>query len=48
MRVIDSSPMFGFSVGQDRKNVTKYVPQLGPRRYYASDRDYYLKMTAEM
>ncbi len=38
-----ASPMFGFSVGQDRKNVTKYLPQLGQGGTTLPDRDYYLK-----
>ena len=38
-----ASPMFGFSVGQDRKNVTKYVPQLSQGGTTLPDRDYYLK-----
>lgn len=37
------SPMFGFGVSQDRKNVTKYVPQLGQGGTTLPDRDYYLK-----
>ncbi|MEJ7558468.1 MAG: M13 family metallopeptidase [Pedobacter sp.] len=35
-------PMFGFSVGQDRKNVTKYLPQLSQGGTTLPDRDYYL------
>jgi len=38
-----SSPMFGFSVGQDRKNVKKYLPSLGQGGTTLPDRDYYLK-----
>lgn len=38
-----ASPMFGFGVGQDRKNVTKYLPQLGQGGTTLPDRDYYLK-----
>ena len=37
------SPMFLFGVSQDRKNVTKYVPQLGQGGTTLPDRDYYLK-----
>ena len=37
------SPMFSFGVGQDRKNVTKYLPQLGQGGTTLPDRDYYLK-----
>ncbi|TDQ06914.1 M13 family metallopeptidase [Pedobacter metabolipauper] len=36
-------PLFGFSVGQDRKNATKYLPQLGQGGTTLPDRDYYLK-----
>lgn len=35
-------PMFGFGVGQDRKNVTKYLPQLSQGGTTLPDRDYYL------
>ncbi|RZK65044.1 MAG: M13 family peptidase, partial [Pedobacter sp.] len=35
-------PMFGFSVGQDRKNVIKYLPQLSQGGTTLPDRDYYL------
>jgi putative endopeptidase len=35
-------PMFGFSVGQDRKNVVKYLPQLSQGGTTLPDRDYYL------
>jgi len=38
-----AAPMFGFGVGQDRKNVTKYVLQLGQGGTTLPDRDYYLK-----
>lgn len=38
-----ASPMFGFSVSQDRKNVNKYLPQLGQGGTTLPDRDYYLK-----
>lgn len=37
------SPMFGFSVGQDRKNVTKYMVNISQGGTTLSDRDYYLK-----
>jgi len=37
------SPMFGFGVGQDRKNVTKYLPQISQGGTTLPDRDYYLK-----
>ncbi|QNK61963.1 M13 family metallopeptidase [Pedobacter sp. PAMC26386] len=37
------SPMYNFSVGQDRKNVTNYVVQLGQGGTTLPDRDYYLK-----
>lgn len=36
-------PMFGFGVGQDRKNVTKYVVNISQGGTTLSDRDYYLK-----
>jgi len=38
-----SSPMFGFGVSQDRKNVKKYLPSLGQGGTSLADRDYYLK-----
>lgn len=37
------SPLFGFFVGQDRKQVTKIVPQLSQGGTTLPDRDYYLK-----
>jgi putative endopeptidase len=37
------SPMFGFGVSQDRKNVTKYLPSLAQGGTTLPDRDYYLK-----
>lgn len=37
------SPMFGFYVGQDRKDATKYVAQLSQGGTTLPDRDYYLK-----
>ena len=36
------SPFFGFYVGQDRKNVEKYMPQLSQGGTTLPDRDYYL------
>lgn len=36
-------PLFNFGVGQDRKNVTKYLPSLGQGGTTLADRDYYLK-----
>lgn len=38
-----ASPLFGFYIGQDRKNVEKMVPQLGQGGTSLPDRDYYLK-----
>lgn len=38
--------LFGFFVAQDRKNVTKYVPQLSQGGTTLPDRDYYLKNDA--
>ncbi len=40
------SPMFGFFVGQDRKNVNNMVPQLTQGGTTLPDRDYYLKNDA--
>ncbi|WP_026898684.1 M13 family metallopeptidase [Daejeonella oryzae] len=40
------SPMFGFGVGQDRKNVENMVPQLFQGGTTLPDRDYYLKNDA--
>ena len=37
------SPMFGFFVGQDRKNVENMIPQLSQGGTTLPDRDYYLK-----
>ncbi|MER2998510.1 M13 family metallopeptidase [Pontibacter populi] len=37
------SPMFGFYIGQDRKNVENMVPQLSQGGTTLPDRDYYLK-----
>jgi putative endopeptidase len=36
-------PMFGFGVGQDRKNVTKYVVNISQGGTTLGDRDFYLK-----
>ncbi|MBC5774767.1 M13 family metallopeptidase [Pontibacter sp. KCTC 32443] len=41
-----ASPMFGFYVGQDRKNVENMVPQLSQGGTTLPDRDYYLKNDA--
>jgi putative endopeptidase len=38
-----ASPLYGFSIGQDRKNVENLVPQLSQGGIGLSDRDYYLK-----
>ena len=38
-----SSPLFGFSISPDRKNVKKYIPNLGQGGTTLPDRDYYLK-----
>ncbi len=40
------SPLFGFGVDQDDKNVDKYIPQLGQGGTSLPDRDYYLKNDA--
>jgi putative endopeptidase len=40
------SPLFGFSVGQDRKQATKIIAQLGQGGITLPDRDYYLKSDA--
>jgi putative endopeptidase len=40
------SPMFGFYVGQDRKDPNKMIPQLSQGGTTLSDRDYYLKKDA--
>ncbi|MFZ6658226.1 M13 family metallopeptidase [Undibacterium sp. TJN19] len=37
------SPLFGFSVDQDAKNTTRYIPQLTQGGLGLPDRDYYLK-----
>jgi len=41
-----SSGLFGFFVSQDRKEVTKYIPQLSQGGTTLPDRDYYLKNDA--
>jgi len=38
-----ASPLFGMFIGQDRKNVSQYIPQLGQGGTSLPDRDYYLK-----
>ena len=38
-----ASPLYGFSVGQDRKNVEVMIPQLSQGGTTLPDRDYYLK-----
>lgn len=38
-----ASPLFGFSVAQDAKKVTQYIPQFGQGGTTLPDRDYYLK-----
>ncbi len=38
--------LFGFSVGQDDKNVNQYIPQLSQGGTSLPDRDYYLKTDA--
>lgn len=38
-----AAPIFAFGVFQDRKNVDKYLPQLGQGGTSLPDRDYYLK-----
>lgn len=40
------SPLFGFYVGQDRKNVNNMIPQLSQGGTTLPDRDYYLKTDA--
>ena len=41
-----ASPLFGFSVAQDQKKVTEYIPQFGQGGTALPDRDYYLKNDA--
>jgi putative endopeptidase len=44
LRVLSvGSPLYGFFVGQDRKNVEKMIPQLSQGGTTLPDRDYYLK-----
>jgi len=38
-----AAPMFSFGVGQDNKNVTRYIAQFGQGGITLPDRDYYLK-----
>jgi len=38
-----ASPLYGFSIGQDRKNVENMIPQLSQGGIGLADRDYYLK-----
>jgi putative endopeptidase len=38
-----ASPLFGMFIGQDRKNVTLYIPQIGQGGTSLPDRDYYIK-----
>ncbi|MBD0284155.1 MAG: M13 family metallopeptidase [Flavisolibacter sp.] len=38
-----AAPLFGVFVGQDRKNVNQYIPQLSQGGISLPDRDYYLK-----
>lgn len=38
-----ASPLYGFFIGQDRKNVEKMIPQLSQGGIGLADRDYYLK-----
>ena len=41
-----ASPLFGFFVGQDRKNVSQYIPQISQGGTTLPDRDYYIKADA--
>jgi len=38
-----ASPLFSVFVGQDRKNVSQYIPQIGQGGTTLPDRDYYLR-----
>src|SRR4051812_43290013 len=38
-----AAPLFGFSVGQDAKKASQYIPQLSQGGITLPDRDYYLK-----
>ncbi len=40
-------PLFGFSVDQDAKNTTRYIPQITQGGLGLPDRDYYLKTDAK-
>lgn len=40
-------PLFGFSVDQDAKNTTRYIPQISQGGLGLPDRDYYLKTDAK-
>jgi len=41
-----ASPLVGFNIGPDRKNVTQYIPQVGQGGTTLPDRDNYLKEDA--
>jgi putative endopeptidase len=41
-----SGPLIGIFIGQDSKNATKYIPQIGQGGTTLPDRDYYLKNDA--
>ncbi|HUQ96596.1 MAG TPA: M13 family metallopeptidase N-terminal domain-containing protein, partial [Chitinophagaceae bacterium] len=41
-----SGALFGFSLAQDRKNVSQYIPQLAQGGTTLPDRDYYIKTDA--
>ena len=45
-RTQSNGMLFGFSITQDRKNVSKYLPQLSQGGTTLPDRDYYLKNDA--
>ncbi|AUD01196.1 M13 family metallopeptidase [Spirosoma pollinicola] len=45
-RTQSNGMLFGFFVAQDRKNVSKYLPQFGQGGTTLPDRDYYLKNDA--
>ncbi|GAB4028767.1 M13 family metallopeptidase [Spirosoma gilvum] len=45
-RTQSNGMLFGFSITQDRKNVTKYLPQFSQGGTTLPDRDYYLKTDA--
>lgn len=46
LRIQGNGMLYGFFVGQDRRNVNKYLPQLGQGGTTLPDRDYYLKNDA--